>query len=64
MDGIWIRGAAALLACALAAPAAAQQRASDTLVVSRNMDANSLDPHRAFRDTCQIYLPTAYTRRS
>lgn len=33
---------------------------SDTLVVGRSMDVNSLDPARAFCDTCQIYLTAVY----
>lgn len=32
------------------------------LVVARDMDLNSLDPSRAFCDTCQIYLTSAYAR--
>lgn len=40
----------------LATPLAAQ----DTLVVGRSMDVNSLDPARAFCDTCQIYLTAVY----
>jgi peptide/nickel transport system substrate-binding protein len=39
-------------------PAIAQQ--SDTLVIGRAMDVNSLDPARAFCDTCQIYLSAVY----
>lgn len=34
--------------------------AQDTLVVGRSMDVNSLDPSRAFCDTCQIYLTAVY----
>lgn len=34
--------------------------AQDTLVVARSMDVNSLDPSRAFCDTCQIYLTAVY----
>lgn len=30
------------------------------LVIARNMDLNSLDPARAFCDTCQIYVSSAY----
>lgn len=33
---------------------------SDTLVIARSMDVNSLDPARAFCDTCQIYLSATY----
>lgn len=42
----------------LGAPLAAQD--SDTLVIGRSMDVNSLDPARAFCDTCQIYLTAVY----
>lgn len=56
------RAAIALSALALASvnslPATAQD--SDTLVVARSMDVNSLDPARAFCDTCQIYLTAVY----
>ena len=41
-----------------AAPVAAQN--SDTLVIARSMDVNSLDPARAFCDTCQFYLTAVY----
>lgn len=47
-----------LVALLLGAPLAAQD--SDTLVVGRSMDVNSLDPARAFCDTCQIYLTAVY----
>ena len=30
------------------------------LVIARNMDVNSLDPARAFCDTCQIYISATY----
>ena len=30
------------------------------LVIARNMDVNSLDPARAFCDTCQIYVSAVY----
>lgn len=33
---------------------------SKPLVIARNMDLNSLDPHRSFCDTCQIYDSNAY----
>ncbi len=38
-------------------PAMAQDK---PLVIARNMDINSLDPHRGFCDTCQIYFSAAY----
>jgi peptide/nickel transport system substrate-binding protein len=38
-------------------PAWAQDR---PLVIARNLEINSLDPHRAFCDTCQIYLSATY----
>lgn len=51
--------AALLLSCAFTtAPAMAQD--SDTLVIARSMDVNSLDPARAFCDTCQFYLTAVY----
>src|SRR5262245_31434007 len=34
--------------------------ADDTIVVARAMDINSLDPARAYCDTCQIYLSAVY----
>lgn len=34
--------------------------AQETLVVGRSMDVNSLDPSRAFCDTCQVYLTAVY----
>src|SRR5829696_6111154 len=45
---------------ALGAPEAYAQGASKPLVVARNMDLNSLDPHRSFCDTCQIYNSSVY----
>jgi peptide/nickel transport system substrate-binding protein len=52
----------ALLASALFLPASAPSSfaADDTLVVARAMDLNSLDPARAYCDTCQIYLAAVY----
>ena len=32
----------------------------DTLVIARDMDVDSLDPARAWCDTCQIYLSSVY----
>lgn len=32
------------------------------LVIARDMDLNSLDPARAYCDTCQIYLTSTYSR--
>lgn len=52
-------GAAALVAATLAGPSAFAA-SSDTLVIARSMDVNSLDPARAFCDTCQIYLSATY----
>jgi peptide/nickel transport system substrate-binding protein len=34
--------------------------ASDTIIIARQTDLATLDPHRAFCDTCQIYLSAAY----
>lgn len=42
---------------ALAMPRA---EAAESLVVARAMDLNSLDPARAYCDTCQIYLSAVY----
>ncbi|WP_225612570.1 ABC transporter substrate-binding protein [Paracoccus sp. PAR01] len=42
-------------------PALAQDQAP-SLIVARDMDLNSLDPARAFCDTCQIYLSATYDR--
>lgn len=50
---------AAVLAAPFGAPALAQ---SDTLVIARDMDLDTLDPARAFCDTCQIYLSAVYER--
>lgn len=41
-----------------AAPALAQD--DDTLVIARTLAVNSLDPSRAFCDTCQFYLTAVY----
>jgi peptide/nickel transport system substrate-binding protein len=49
---------AATLAIAPMQPASAAD--SKPLVIARDMDVNSLDPARAFCDTCQIYLSAAY----
>ena len=51
--------AIALAGTALFAPPA-QAQGSDTLVIARSMDVNSLDPARAFCDTCQFYLTAVY----
>ncbi len=42
------------------APAAARQAQADTLVIDRGMDINSLDPARAYCDTCQIFMTAVY----
>lgn len=49
--------AAAALSAVLSGSAMAETR---TLVIARDMDINSLDPHRAWCDTCQIYNSSAY----
>jgi len=33
---------------------------SKPLVIARDMDLNSLDPSRAYCDTCQIYMNAVY----
>ena len=53
---------AAFAALALAAPPPAAAQSGDTLVVARDMDVNSLDPARAFCDTCQIFLTATYEK--
>ena len=50
-------GAAVVAVAAMANQAAAQDQ---PLVIARNLEINSLDPHRAFCDTCQIYLSSTY----
>ncbi|MEO3387976.1 ABC transporter substrate-binding protein [Mesorhizobium sp. CAU 1741] len=50
-------GAATLAATAMPGAAIAQDQ---PLVIARNLEINSLDPHRAFCDTCQIYLSSTY----
>lgn len=55
------QGLAALFMVAsatFAPPVLAQD--SDTLVIARAMDINSMDPSRAFCDTCQFYLTAVY----
>lgn len=56
------RGLAAVLlaGAALIAPLPAAAQDSDTLVIARSMDVASLDPARAFCDTCQFYLTAVY----
>lgn len=49
----------AIAALAAAAPAAAQD-VKDTVVIARDTDFNTLDPSRAWCDSCQIYLTAAY----
>jgi peptide/nickel transport system substrate-binding protein len=41
-------------------PAPAEDTDVRELVVARDMDVNSLDPARAYCDTCQIYLTAVY----
>ena len=55
------KGLAALMlatSALIAPPALAQD--GETLVIARSMDVNSLDPSRAFCDTCQFYLTAVY----
>lgn len=49
---------AATLLTAFSGIASAQS--ANSLVIARNMDINSLDPHRTFCDTCQIYDSAVY----
>ncbi|MDQ2068201.1 ABC transporter substrate-binding protein [Xinfangfangia sp. CPCC 101601] len=59
-----LRSTAAVIAVlasgAFAAPAFAQSEQG--VLIARDMDLNSLDPARAFCDTCQIYLSAVYAR--
>ncbi len=57
-----VRPLAALLLAGsvLSAPLPVAAQDSDTLVIGRSMDVNSLDPARAFCDTCQFYLTAVY----
>ncbi|WP_239025090.1 ABC transporter substrate-binding protein [Rhodoligotrophos defluvii] len=48
------------MALAVAAPTPASAQDDRPMVIARNMDLNSLDPHRAFCDTCQIYNSSVY----
>ena len=41
-------------------PAAAGGMSDKPLVIARSMDVNSLDPQRAYCDTCQIYMTAVY----
>ncbi len=53
--------AALTIAAGLAgAPGTGQADSGKPLVIARDMDLNSLDPSRAYCDTCQIYLNAAY----
>src|SRR5215472_17101720 len=54
--------AALITAAALVCGSSQHAAAADAkpLVVVRDMDLNSLDPARAFCDTCQIYLGATY----
>ncbi|MBN9269778.1 MAG: ABC transporter substrate-binding protein, partial [Mesorhizobium sp.] len=51
--------AALLATSAFWAPSSFAQD-SKPLIIARNIDLNSLDPHRAFCDTCQIYNSSVY----
>lgn len=58
LRGLTLSAGLAVALSALAAPMAmAQDRA---FVVARDMDINSLDPHRGWCDTCQIYNSAVY----
>lgn len=58
-----IATATTMLAAMTAVPATSlAQGAAKPVVVARDMDLNSLDPSRAFCDTCQIYLSSVYDR--
>ncbi len=55
-----LRSGTLALVLALGLPGGMAAAQSDTLVIARNMDVNSLDPGRAWCDTCQIYLTSVY----
>lgn len=55
-------GTALIATSALTASWAYAQAADRPVVIARDMDFNSLDPSRAFCDTCQIYLSAVYDR--
>lgn len=55
-------GLAALLIASAGLSTTANAQQSGAVVVARDMDINSLDPLRAFCDTCQIYLSSVYGR--
>lgn len=57
--GLLAAAAALALAAPLLLPSAARAQ-DDTIVIARDMDLNSLDPSRAWCDTCQIYLTAVY----
>jgi peptide/nickel transport system substrate-binding protein len=57
LPGIAIHLVAALAVTATVSPTSAQDR---PLVIARDLAINSLDPHVAFCDTCQIYLSATY----
>lgn len=50
----------ALISAACSVSPATQQGEDVPLVIARDMDLNSLDPSRAYCDTCQIYLSAVY----
>jgi peptide/nickel transport system substrate-binding protein len=51
---------ALIVAAGLAAGPQGAYADSKPLVIARDMDLNSLDPSRAFCDTCQIYMNAVY----
>ncbi|WP_340110521.1 ABC transporter substrate-binding protein [Pikeienuella sp. HZG-20] len=48
------------LAAPVFAPAPALAAGEDTIVIARDTDFNSLDPARAWCDSCQIYMSSVY----
>jgi peptide/nickel transport system substrate-binding protein len=58
--GTTAAGGSATTAAGGATTAASASGKERTLVVARNMDVNSLDPQRAYCDTCQIFLSATY----
>ena len=57
LHGLAFHLVAALAVTATVSPTLAQDR---PLVIARDLAINSLDPHVAFCDTCQIYLSATY----
>lgn len=55
-----VLSAVGALAAAIALPPGAGAQPNGTIVIARDTDFNTLDPSRAWCDTCQIYLTSVY----